>query len=255
MQHDHQQPNTAQHYNLTDDVGGTGETVDEIIANYIEPDGTPKKGSVKVLLADPPWGHKSQRGQKLGAIRHYMLMDDVALVDMGEAIRHIMAEDSVCFMWVTNATLPFALELMKAWGFEYKSFLFWAKLMLGLGAPFRNSGELLLYGKRGKGVEIAFKGQPNFLVAGRGSHSEKPPEVHSLLDRLVGPDPVRLELFARRAAPSPHPWLIWGNECNADISLARWGYPVPSDAKFAATDFTETNRVGIENFAQEIRDE
>lgn len=256
MRQDIHQAKAAEHYPLTDHVSDTGQTAEEIVATYIEPDGTPKPGSVQVLLADPPWGDKSQRGKKLGAIRHYPLMDDAALVDMGDAIKHITAEDSVCFMWVTSATLPFGLELLKHWGFQYKSFRFWGKLLLGLGYPYRNSGELMLYGKRGKGVDIKFKGEPNFFIAGRGAHSEKPPEAHASIDRLVGPDPVRLELFARRPAPSPHPWWVWGNEVASDISLARWGYPVPSDARFTSTDFTETNRAGIENFAQEIsRDE
>lgn len=203
-------------------------------SQHNEPDNTPEKGAMSVLLADPPWT-PMQTG-RLGAASHYELMTNDEILGMSEAIQHIMAEDSVCFLWVTTATLPLGIRVLRQWGFEYKSFLFWGKLTLGLGMPFRNSGELLLYGKRGKGVEVAFKGQMNWMVAGRGIHSEKPPEVHALIDRLVGTDAPRLELFARRTPPSAEHWDVWGREVASTVSLAKWGYPVPSDYDEQSTD-------------------
>lgn len=196
-------------------------------SNHNHPDGSPREGTFSVLLADPPWTPMQQG--RLGASRHYDLMSNGEIIGLKDAMHHIMAEDSVAFLWVTTATLPLGIQVLREWGFEYKSFVFWGKLTLGLGMPFRNSGELLLYGKRGRGVDIAFKGQMNWMIAGRGAHSEKPPEVTSMLDRLVATDSPRLELFARRPAPSAEHWDVWGNELPATVSLARWGYPVPSD--------------------------
>lgn len=196
-------------------------------SNHNHLDGSPREGTFSVLLADPPWTAMQQG--RLGASRHYDLMTNEEILGMGEAINQITAEDSVAFIWVTSATLPLGIQVLREWGYVYKSFIFWGKLTLGLGMPFRNSGELLLYGKRGRGVDIAFKGQMNWMVAGRGAHSEKPSETHSILDRLVGPGSPRLELFARRPAPSAEHWDVWGNEVPSTISLAQWGYPVPSD--------------------------
>lgn len=98
-----------------------------------------------------------------------------------------------------------------------------------LGNTFRNSGELLLLGVRGKGTKVAFKGQPNWGIHALQAHSRKPEEIHLIVERLVGGDGPFLELFARRPAPSSKHWDIWGNECDATISLAKWGYPVPAD--------------------------
>jgi N6-adenosine-specific RNA methylase IME4 len=36
-------------------------------------------------------------------------------------VKSIVAADCVLFLWATVPMLPQALEVMKAWGFEYKS--------------------------------------------------------------------------------------------------------------------------------------
>ncbi|WP_188588088.1 MT-A70 family methyltransferase, partial [Gordonia jinhuaensis] len=133
------------------------------------------------------------------------------------------------FLWVTTATVPLGIKVLEAWGCRYTSFYFWAKPRLMLGNTFRNSGELLLLGVRGKGTKVAFKGQPNWGMHALQAHSRKPEEIHLIVERLVGGDGPFLELFARRPAPSSKHWDIWGNECDATISLAKWGYPVPAD--------------------------
>lgn len=71
-------------------------------------------------------------------------------------------------------------------------------------------------------------------------HSHKPEEIHQIVERLVGEGPY-LELFARRPAPSHCHWDVWGAEVDSTVSLARWGYRVPGDARATgpATDSKE----------------
>lgn len=190
-------------------------------------DGSPRPGLFKAVYADPPW--TPQQTSRLGAANHYPLMSTQRILDMGPAIQEITADQSFCFLWVTTATVETGFAVLRAWGYRYVSYYFWAKPRISLGNTFRNAGELLLLGVRGKGTTVAFHSQPNWGFHPLQEHSHKPEEVHQIIERLVGGDGPFLELFARRAAPSNKHWDIWGNECDATISLAQWGYPIPSD--------------------------
>ena len=60
------------------------------------------------------------------------------------------------YLWVPNALLPEGLEVLKAWGFQYKSNLIWHKVRKdgepdgrGVGFYFRNTTEIILFGIRG----------------------------------------------------------------------------------------------------------
>ncbi|MGO2140778.1 MAG: MT-A70 family methyltransferase [Leucobacter sp.] len=193
-------------------------------------DHTPKPGTYLAILADPPWS-LHQKG-KLGAAEHYDLMTDDRILGMGDAVQEIAAENSFCFLWVTAATLPLGIQVLTRWGFRYTNYYFWAKPRFTLGNTFRNAGELLLLGVRGKGTKFAFRSQPNWGFHALQQHSHKPEEIHSMVERVVGGGPY-LELFARRPAPTRGDWDIWGNEIDASepslISLKKWGYPVPGD--------------------------
>ncbi|MCS4275137.1 N6-adenosine-specific RNA methylase IME4 [Mycetocola sp. BIGb0189] len=193
-------------------------------------DRTPKPGTYRAILADPPWS-LHQKG-KLGASEHYTLLEDDLILGMGDAIQEIAAEQSFCFLWVTAATLPLGIQVLTRWGYRYSNYYFWAKPRFTLGNTFRNAGELLLLGMKGTGTKFAFRSQPNWGIYPLQDHSHKPEEIHSMIERVVGEGPL-LELFARREAPTRGDWDIWGNEIDAAepslISLKKWGYPVPGD--------------------------
>lgn len=195
----------------------------------------PSPGTYQVIYADPPW-LPFQKG-KYGAQSHYSLMSTDRICAMGEAIREIAADQSFCFLWVTTATVPDGLRVLEAWGFRYTSFYFWAKPRFTVGQTFRNAGELLLLGVRGKGTKVDFRSQPNWGLYPLQEHSRKPEEVHLMIERMVG-DGNYLELFARRPAPSRKPWDVWGNEVEATVSLKPWGFPVPSDFSPTTTHST-----------------
>jgi N6-adenosine-specific RNA methylase IME4 len=174
----------------------------------------------RVIYADPPWDI-AQLGAR-GAHRHYDVMNLEAIKAM--PVADLAADDATLLLWVTNAALPAGLEVMKAWGFEYKTNAAWDKYYMGLGNYFRGSHELLLHGTRGKSP-FKFRGQRSTLLFPRQDHSRKPEEMIPLIERIL--DGPYLELFARQRPNSHSDWSVWGNEIESDITIP--GYPVPSD--------------------------
>ena len=68
----------------------------------------------------------------------------------------ITSNKSHLYLWVPNALLQEGLEVMKAWGFEYKTNIIWHKIRKdggpdgrGVGFYFRNTTEIILFGIRG----------------------------------------------------------------------------------------------------------
>ena len=111
-----------------------------------------------IIYADPPWKFQtySERGSQLkSADCHYSCMniDDIKNLPVNE----IAAEDSVLFLWVTFPLLKEGLEVMEAWGFNYKTCAFnWVKrnkkadsFFMGLGYWTRSNSEICLLGTKG----------------------------------------------------------------------------------------------------------
>lgn len=175
------------------------------------------KKKYRTIIADPPW-NINQTGKR-GAARHYELMTldrikamPVAdLCDMNSA--HI-------YVWVPNGLLQEGLDVIKAWGFTFRSPIYWIKPRLGLGNYIRNASETLLFATCGH-APVKFHAQPNWLFAPLQDHSHKPEEQYAIIERLS--DGPYLELFARRRQPG---WDVWGNEIDSDIVIP--GYPVPT---------------------------
>ena len=178
-----------------------------------------------VIAADPPWDVQ-QKGS-LGADKHYDLMTLEQIKGIGDAVNALAEDNAHLYLWVTNATLRVGYDVMEAWGFTPRSPLTWVKPRFTLGNYLRNATEHVLFGTRGK-APVQFKSQPTWVFAPLQEHSVKPDEMYSIIDRVSGPDTQKLELFARRRPPALN-WSVWGNEIESDVTLAPWGYPVPSD--------------------------
>lgn len=126
---------------------------------------------------------------------------------------------TACFMWATFPQIADALQVMEAWGFEYKTCAFvWIKKnrksdtnFWGMGAYTRANAEICLLGVT-----------PGFKAADRvkshavhqvietpiQEHSAKPDETRKRIVELLG-DVPRIELFARKRTPG---WDAWGDE-------------------------------------------
>lgn len=171
-----------------------------------------------VIYADPPWEFKvySGKGKQRSAERHYDTtgLDDIAALP----VEALAAPDCALFLWAVMPELPGALEIIKAWGFTYKTAGFtWAKQnrsgdgwFTGMGYWTRANAELCLLATRGSPQRLAMD-VPQLIVAPVREHSRKPDEAPPRIERLLaGP---YLELFARGERPG---WTVWGNEIERD---------------------------------------
>lgn len=168
------------------------------------PDGTKLYG---VIYADPPWKYRFAESDSRNLRNQYRVMD----VSEIAAIKVPVYKDCTLFLWTTAPMLREALEVIGAWGFEYKTHAIWDKKRLGMGYWLRSVHELLLVGVRGKVSSPAVKlRRPSifsFLRANR--HSAKPVEFYEWIESLIPEKRSRLEMFARSKRPG---WDSWGNE-------------------------------------------
>ncbi|KKK84517.1 hypothetical protein LCGC14_2782570, partial [marine sediment metagenome] len=110
--------------------------------------------------------------------------------------------------------LPEAFEVMKEWGYKYKTMITWRKIMsLGMGFWFRGQTEHLLLGVRGKVKAFRIQ-KANFIQCKAEKHSQKPKEFRDLIE-MTKLTP-KIELFARQKTKG---WDVWGNEVESDIEL------------------------------------
>ena len=169
-----------------------------------------------IIYADPPWTFKtfSVKGkEKKSAENHYPCMSKADIQAL--PIKELADKDCVLFLWVTMPCLEEGLELIKAWGFEYKTCAFtWVKRnkksdswFWGLGYWTRANSELCLLATKGHPKRLS-KSVHQVCDARIMEHSKKPPEIRDRIVQLCG-DLPRIELFARQYAEG---WDCWGNE-------------------------------------------
>jgi N6-adenosine-specific RNA methylase IME4 len=192
------------------------------------PFGDLKKGHYRAILADPPWAFDlhSDKGYDKSPEAHYSTM---SLTDIKALpVHELAARRSILIMWVTWPMMDQAIELMRSWGFVYKTGGPWVKRTVnwkpafGTGFIFRSATEAFILGTRGAAMagtrsqrnlieteDAIFGDLDGFEIdALRREHSRKPDQMRELVDRLVAGGPA-CELFARE------PWAgrdVWGNE-------------------------------------------
>src|SRR3990172_2715298 len=170
------------------------------------------------ILADPPWQFKNRTGKVAPEHRRLSRYSTLGLKDIKEIPVWLVAkEPSHLYLWVPNALLKEGLEVMKAWGFEYKTNIVWHKVRKdggpdgrGVGFYFRNTTELVLFGIRGR-IRTGTPGrrQVNIIRTQKREHSRKPDELYEIVE-ACSPGPY-LELFARGERRK---WIQWGNQVN-----------------------------------------
>ena len=82
----------------------------------------------RTVLADPPWRYDntSSRG---AAANHYQTMTVAEICR--QPVSDLVTDHSHLHLWTTNAFLESAFDVMRAWGFEFKSCLVWVKPNIG----------------------------------------------------------------------------------------------------------------------------
>lgn len=184
----------------------------------------------KTIYADPPWQFSNRTGKMAPEHKRLNRYSTMKLEDiMKLPVSSVADEKSHLYLWIPNALLPSGLEVMKAWGFEYKTNIIWEKVRKdgmpdgrGVGFYFRNVTEILLFGVKGDKNRTLQPGrsQVNLLRSIKREHSRKPDEFVSLIERC-SPGPY-LELFARGDREN---WDMWGNQATADYEPTWDTYP------------------------------
>jgi N6-adenosine-specific RNA methylase IME4 len=177
-------------------------------------------GGFPLLYCDCPWTFSNPRdGRADMGGTPYDTMSVRELCSLRPLLDKVVAKDSVLLMWAVMPKLPEALRVMAAWGYTYTCAPFcWVKLnptgtlelqgkdvllkkgvYSGLGSYSAGNLELVLMGKRGRGVPRQCKSVKQVVMAPRGAHSAKPGEVLTRIQQVWGAGVPILELFARGA--------------------------------------------------------
>jgi N6-adenosine-specific RNA methylase IME4 len=168
----------------------------------------------RVWYADPPWeyGNAGVIGETDNyghAARHYPTMSIADLCDMGNQIKEACEPNAVLFMWVTSPLLEECFDVIRAWGFQYKTSFVWDKVGHNYGHYNSVRHELLLVCTRGSCTPDDKTLYDSVISIEKSrTHSEKPAEFRRMIDSLYTWG-NRIELFARCAADG---WDAWGNE-------------------------------------------
>lgn len=165
------------------------------------------EGVYDIILADPPWRYVFHPSPGRRAEMHYDTMTTEAICEL--EIVDAFAPDAMLFLWATNPLIEDALQVVDAWGFEYRTNFAWVKDKWGTGFYVRGQHELLLISRRGEIQPPVAEDRPSSVIqAPRRGHSEKPVEIYELIEQMY-PGRRYLELFARQRRPG---WTAWGLE-------------------------------------------
>jgi N6-adenosine-specific RNA methylase IME4 len=173
-------------------------------------------GQFGTILADPPWRFANRTGKMAPEHKRLLRYPTMSLPEIMELpVSQLALPQSHLYLWVPNALILEGMEVMKRWGFQYKTNLVWFKIRKdngpdgrGVGFYFRNVTELVLFGTRGKLRTLPpGRSQVNIVQSRKREHSRKPDELYDIMENC-SPAP-RLELFARHDRDG---WIQWGNE-------------------------------------------
>lgn len=190
----------------------------------------------KIIYCDPAWSFKtySDAGKDRSPDNHYKVMNLQDIKNL--PVKQLADKDCVLFMWTIDTHVPQALEVMKSWGFTYKTVGFtWTKInksaklnsidaskdvFTGMGYWTRSNPEMCLLGESPEfDVDRCFMGtigKPKresmsvrrAVLDYRREHSRKPDQIYDRIEQLLGDIP-RIELFARTERPG---WDVWGDQ-------------------------------------------
>lgn len=177
----------------------------------------------QIIYADPPWNFNFQKRKGLSNEAKnnlYPTMSDSEIINL--PIKELADDNCILFLWIMNSELPLALDVIKSWGFEFKTVAFtWVKTTkntyhFGGGNWTRSNPELCLLSTKGK-IKRLSASVRNLQIKPLREHSRKPDEIRNEIIKLVG-DLPRIELFARQKTEG---WDVWGNEVKSDINLTK----------------------------------
>ena len=171
------------------------------------------RGHYGLIAADPPWAFltRSAKGKGRSPEQHYgcMSLDDIKALPVAD----LAAKDCCLLLWITDPLLELGFDVIKAWGFTFKTVgFYWAKTnadgtpFCGMGYYTRANPEQCLLATRGNPKRLS-KSVRRLIISPRREHSRKPDEFFTRAEQLM-PGPY-LELFSRQYRIG---WTTWGNQ-------------------------------------------
>lgn len=186
------------HGPATHDEGRACEAFNCFCQKYID--------GYQIIVSDCPWRYSFSKSKSRKIENQYQTMTVADICALGSTLP--IADNAVLYLWATAPKLLEALEVMKAWGFTYKSNAVWNKHRVGMGYWVRGQHELLLIGTRGKMSPPAPANRSASVIEEkRGKHSAKPEEAMRRIEK-AHPDQSKLELFSRSERPG---WTCLGH--------------------------------------------
>ena len=107
----------------------------------------------QIIYADPPWSYRDKmKGHSFSLDHEYQTqpLDWIKKLP----VKEIAEKDCVLFLWAVSPQLPEALEVIKSWGFKYKtlgflvemlqysSCLFWNEYPISLNITVEVNGDI-----------------------------------------------------------------------------------------------------------------
>lgn len=184
----------------------------------------------RVVCADPAWPFKDKLPEERGVFHQYKTLasgvrDIMHVAEVRSGRLYLMnqpiADDAILFLWRVETMLRDALDVIDAWGFEYKTEGIWLKKTrnglrwFGMGHTLRAEHEAFMVAKRGNFQVTSHSERSTFVTdldaAGISAkcegRSDKPERFYGIVESLSG-GPY-LELYARRQRPG---WTCIGDE-------------------------------------------
>lgn len=201
-------------------------------------------GRFGTILADPPWQFNNRSGKMAPEHKRLLRYSTMTLEEIMELpVAQLALPQSHLYLWVPNALVLEGLEVMRRWGFTYKTNIVWYKIRQdggpdgrGVGFYFRNVTELVLFGTRGN-LRTGAPGrrQVNIISTRKREHSRKPDELYKVIE-ACSPAPY-LELFARHGRSG---WEQWGNEVDPNEPVP---LPLFSDDEMQRIDAADRHKI------------
>jgi N6-adenosine-specific RNA methylase IME4 len=182
---------------------------EEIKENLVLHELKPTDKKYRIIYADPPWQYGNAMPEYVTEPQdYYSLMSTSDICEM--PVKEITEENAVLFIWSTSPHLPEALEVVKSWGFKYKTTFIWDKIKHNMGHYNSVRHEILLVCTKGSCTPDVKKLFDSVVSIERTVHSKKPDEFRNIIDTLYTYG-NKIELFARESIKG---WDVFGNQIN-----------------------------------------
>jgi len=165
--------------------------------NFMEP----PKQLYDIVVIDPPWNYGTEYdpdNRRIASPYPEMSIEQIMNLKIPTT------ENSVLWLWTTNAFMHDAFHILEAWEFEPKTILTWVKDKIGIGQWLRGQTEHCILAVKGQPL-IDLTNQPTVLFAKNNGHSEKPEEFYKLVESLC--PGWKLDYFGRKKREG---WTVYG---------------------------------------------